>query len=147
MAQNTTTGTTQIATSASGAAAGKTTVVDPVVAKLAGIAAREVPGVHALGAGAARLVGNIREAIGNKDLSQGVKVEVGETEVAADVTIVVEYPEPLQEVAEAVRKSVARTITELVGMKVAEVNVIVTDVHIPGVDDKDADQVEESRVL
>ncbi|GMA28516.1 Asp23/Gls24 family envelope stress response protein [Arenivirga flava] len=123
---------------------GKTTIADGVVSKLAGIAAREVPGVHALGAGAARLVGNIREAIGNKDLSQGVKVEVGETEVAADVTIVVDYPEELQKVAEAVRQSVSRAITELVGMKVAEVNVIVTDVFIPGEDDKD--EAEESRV-
>ncbi len=137
MAQTT---TTDLSTNGSG----KTTIADSVVSKLAGIAAREVPGVHALGAGAARLVGNIREAIGNKDLSQGVKVEVGETEVAADVTIVVDYPEELQKVAEAVRQSVSRAITELVGMKVAEVNVIVTDVFIPGEDDKD--DAEESRV-
>ena len=82
---------------------GTTVIVDPVVAKIAGIAAREVPGVHALGGGAARVVGMVREAIGTADLTQGVKVEVGETQVAADVTIVVEYPLPLQQVANAVR--------------------------------------------
>ncbi|GAA3591201.1 Asp23/Gls24 family envelope stress response protein [Agrococcus terreus] len=121
---------------------GTTTVVDPVVAKIAGIAAREVPGVHALGGGAARVVGAVRDAIGQTDLGQGVHVEVGETEVAADVTIVVAYPEQLQVVAEGVRRAVGRAITELVGMQVAEVNVTVSDVHIPG----DEPEPEESRV-
>jgi uncharacterized alkaline shock family protein YloU len=124
--------------------AGKTVIVDPVVAKIAGIAAREVPGVHALGGGAARVLGNLREAVGAKDFSQGVRVEVGETEVAVDVSIQVDYPEPLQRVASQVRVAVAEAITELIGMKVAEINVTVVDVFIPG-DDED-DTVEESRV-
>jgi uncharacterized alkaline shock family protein YloU len=122
---------TTIASSTTGTV-GTTTVVDPVVAKIAGIAAREVPGVFALGGGAARAVGSIREAIGQTDLSQGVRVEVGETEVAADVTIVVSYPEPLQVVASGVRTAVARAISELVGMEVARIDVTISDVHIPG---------------
>jgi uncharacterized alkaline shock family protein YloU len=126
-----------------GVAAGKTVVVDPVVAKIAGVAAREVAGVYALGGGAARMVGVIRDAIGNTDLGQGVKVEVGETQVAADVTIVVEYPHPLQEVASNVRLAVADAIERLVGMQVAEINVTVSDVHIAGDDDVVTD---ESRV-
>ncbi|SDH59908.1 Asp23/Gls24 family envelope stress response protein [Agrococcus jejuensis] len=133
---------TTVATSTTGIT-GTTTVVDPVVAKIAGIAAREVPGVYALGGGAARIVGNIRDAIGQTDLGQGVRVEVGETQVAADVTIVVHYPERLQVVAEGVRTAVARAITELIGMDVAEINVTVSDVHIPGTED---DAVEETRV-
>lgn len=122
--------------------AGKTTIVDPVVAKIAGIAAREVPGVHALGGGAARVLGNIREAVGAKDFAQGVRVEVGEKEVAVDLQIQVDYPEPLQRVAAEVRAAVAEAITELVGLKVAEINVTVVDVYIPG----DDDDAEESRV-
>jgi len=139
--------TSTVATTPLGAttvATGKTVIVDPVIAKIAGIAAREVPGVFALGGGAARVIGNIRDAIGNTDLSQGVKVEVGETEVAADVTIVVEYPLPLQQVADQVRAAVAAAITDLIGMQVAEINVTVTDVHIPG--DETTETVEESRV-
>jgi uncharacterized alkaline shock family protein YloU len=119
---------------------GKTTIVDPVVAKIAGLAAREVPGVHALGGGAARLIGSVREAIGNTDHSQGVRVEVGETQVAADVTIVVDYPTPLQNVANNVRTAVAEAITELIGMDVAEINVTVSDVHMPGEDTDDEQQ-------
>lgn len=115
-----------------GSASGKTTIVDPVVAKVAGIAAREVPGVFALGGGAARVVGAIREAMGGADLTQGIKVEVGETQVAVDITIVVEYPQPLQAVAGDVRAAVARAIEQLIGMEVAEINVTISDVHIPG---------------
>ena len=119
---------------------GRTVVADAVVAKVAGIAAREVPGVHALGGGAARAFGALRDVVGSTDLGQGVRVEVGETQVAADVTIVVEYPVAISQVADQVRESVAAAIEQLVGMDVAEVNVSVTDVHIPGDDDEDDDQ-------
>lgn len=114
---------------------GTTVIVDPVIAKIVGIAARDVPGVFALGGGAARAFGMVRDAIGSTDLAQGVKVEVGESQVAADVTIVVEYPLPLTEIASDVRRAVATAIEQLVGMDVAEINVTVTDVHIPGVDE------------
>jgi uncharacterized alkaline shock family protein YloU len=125
-------------------ATGSTVIVDPVVAKIAGIAAREVPGVFALGGGAARVIGAVRDAIGTTDLTQGVKVEVGETQVAADVTIVVEYPQRLQVVASAVRTAVAAAISDVVGMEIAEINVTVSDVHIAG--DDDDTTVTESRV-
>ena len=139
--------------------AGKTTIDDTVVSKVAGIAAREVNGVHSLGGGAARevngvhslgggaarAIGAIRDAIGQRDHGQGVKVEVGEKQVAADVVIVAEYPVSLQQVADGVRSSVARALEQIVGMEVAEVNVTVQDVFIPG-DDDDNDDKKESRV-
>ncbi|PZE56296.1 Asp23/Gls24 family envelope stress response protein [Curtobacterium sp. MCPF17_047] len=154
MADTTTTTTTPtvLATSATTSmntgdrgATGKTVIDDAVVSKVAGIAAREVNGVHSLGGGAARAIGALRDAIGQRDLSQGVKVEVGEKQVAADITIVAEYPVPLQQVAEGVRASVSRAIEQIVGMEVAEVNVTIQDVFIPGDDDEDEDK-KESRV-
>ncbi|AZZ56133.1 Asp23/Gls24 family envelope stress response protein [Rathayibacter iranicus] len=131
----------------SGTAQGTTVIDDGVVAKVAGIAAREVPGVYALGNNAARAFGAIRQAVGGADHSQGVSVEVGETQVAADVTVVVEYPVPMQQVANAVRAAVASAITELVGMDVADINIAIVDVHIPGDDKSDKDdESAESRV-
>ncbi|GAA1646953.1 Asp23/Gls24 family envelope stress response protein [Microbacterium flavum] len=124
---------------------GKTVIVDPVIAKIAGIAASSVPGVHALGGGAARVIGSIREAVGAKDLSQGVSVEVGETQVAADITIVAEYPEQLQRVASDVRTAVSDAITQLAGMEITEVNVTIVDVHIPGEDEGAAPEPERVR--
>lgn len=124
-------------------AAGTTVISDGVVAKVAGIAAREVPGVYALGGGGARALGAIRNAMNATDLTQGVKVEVGETQAAADLTIVVEYPIPVHEVAANVRDAVAAAITRLVGLEVVEVNIEVNDVHLPG---DDTDDNVESRV-
>ncbi|MCW2287087.1 Asp23/Gls24 family envelope stress response protein [Leucobacter luti] len=127
---------------------GKTTIEDGVVAKIAGIAAREVAGVYALGGGAARVVGAIRDVLNTTDLSQGISVEVGEKQVAVDVTIVAEYPAALQQVAGEVRAAIYRAMQHLVGMEVTEVNVTVNDVHIPSDDDDAAvAQTQEARVL
>ena len=118
---------------------GETIIENGVVAKIAGIAAREVPGVYALGGGAARAVGAIRDALNSTDLAQGISVEVGETQVAVDVTIVAEYPASLQKVADDVRAAISLAMAEYVGKQAVEVNVTINDVHIPTEDDAPAD--------
>ena len=122
---------------------GTTTIVDSVVARVAGIAAREARGVYDLGGGAARAIGAIRNAINATDQSQGISVEVGEKQVAVDVTIVAEYPVSLQDVADRVRADVIRAVETIVGLEVTEVNVTVNDVHLPS---DDADETVEARV-
>ncbi|MFB2557437.1 Asp23/Gls24 family envelope stress response protein [Herbiconiux liangxiaofengii] len=124
-------------TTTDAASTGKNTIADGVVEKVAGIAAREVYGVHDLGNGAARAIGTIRNAINAQDRGQGVKVEVGERQVAADIVVVAEYPVELQKLADEVRRSVTEAISTVVGMEVTEVNVTVSDVHIPSDDDQD----------
>jgi uncharacterized alkaline shock family protein YloU len=128
----------------SATASGRTVINDGVVAKIAGIAAREVPGVYALGGGAARAFGAIRDAINTTDLGQGISVEVGEKQVAVDVTLVADYPVALQDVADRVRAAIVRAIETLVGMEVTEVNITVNDVHVPS--DDDSDDTVEARV-
>ncbi len=115
--------------------AGTTVIVDSVIAKVAGIAARDVAGVYALGGGAARALGAIRDAMNQTDLAQGISVEVGDTQVAVDISIVAEYPTALQIVADNVREAIYTAIRELIGMQVTEVNVTINDVHIPSEDD------------
>ena len=124
-------------------ALGKTVINDGVVAKVAGIAAREARGVFALGGGAARAFGAIREAVAGTDQTQGISVEVGETQVAVDVTIVAEYPLSLQDVADGVRSNIIQAVETIVGLQVTEVNVTVNDVHLPS---DDADETVEARV-
>jgi uncharacterized alkaline shock family protein YloU len=72
---------------------GTTTIADTVVQKIAGLAAREVSGVHDLGGGAARAFGALRDRIPGASASaaQGVSVEVGEKQAAVDLQILVEY--------------------------------------------------------
>lgn len=125
---------------------GRTTVADGVVAKIAGIAIQEIDGVYALGGGAARAIGTLREKVGQKDLTQGVSVEVGQTQVAVDVTLVVEYPHPLQQVADRARDAVYTAVEDLVGMEVTEVNITITDIHVPSEGDDADDAGREPRV-
>mgnify|MGYP003701250755 CR=1 FL=1 len=118
---------------------GQTTIADPVVTKVAGIAAREVTGVHRLGGGVARALGVVtqRLPVGGDNPSQGVSVEVGETEAAVDLTVVVEYGESIPKVAMQIRENVIRRIEGICGLSVTEVNVAVNDLYIPGDDHDD----------
>lgn len=114
-----------------GAPAGRTVIGDPAAVKIAAIAARAVPGVHALGPGAGRALGAIRDAVGANDPAHGVKVEVGQTQLAVDVSLVADYGFALNALADAVRAAVYDALTELVGLEVIEVNVEILDVHLP----------------
>jgi uncharacterized alkaline shock family protein YloU len=112
---------------------GSTTIRDGVVSKVAGIAAQEVDGIR-MGGGASQAVGSIMSAVpgvGGGSQSQGVSVEVGEVEAAVDLTVTVEYGRVIPRVAEAVRSNVVRRVEDLVGLRVTEVNISVTDVFFP----------------
>lgn len=113
---------------------GRTVIAETAVAKVVGVAVRGVPGVHALGSGASRSIGAIREVVGATDLTQGVRVEVGESQVAVDIVLVAEYGYPLQTLANTVRAGVYSAVEELVGRGVIEVNIEITDVFLPAAD-------------
>jgi uncharacterized alkaline shock family protein YloU len=122
---------------------GTTVINDAVVAKIAGLALRDVAGIHAVGGGAARAFGAIRDAISSTDHGQGVSVEVGESQVTVDLSIVAGYPVPLQQVAEDARAAIIEAIETLVGLQVTEVNVTINDVHLPDeADDTDKADVQ-----
>src|ERR1700744_1623174 len=87
-------------------AQGRTSIADSVVRKIAGIATREVSGVHNLGTGGARTFGAIRERIPGStgpSATQGVAVEVGERQAAIDIDVVVEYGVTIVDLAQAIR--------------------------------------------
>ncbi|MFJ4028898.1 Asp23/Gls24 family envelope stress response protein [Paenarthrobacter sp. NPDC089989] len=113
-----------------GLGTGRTIISEAAVAKVAGIAARAVPGVYSLGSGPSRALGAIRDAVGSSDHAAGVRAEVGETQVAVDINLVAVYGHPLHGVANQVRAAVYRAVEELVGLQVIEVNIEVTDVYI-----------------
>ncbi|WP_235861706.1 Asp23/Gls24 family envelope stress response protein [Tersicoccus phoenicis] len=113
---------------------GTTTVSETAIARVIGVAVRQVPGVHALGSSAARTFGQLREAVGQADHAQGISVETGERQVAVTVTLVAGYPWPLQDIARNVRAAVYDAVEGLIGKDVAEVNVTITDVDVPALD-------------
>ena len=140
-----TTGTT---ISALDSAQGRTTIADTVVSKIAGIAARDVVGVHSLGGGATRAVAALRDRIpgGRTNYSQGVAVEVGEKQAAVDVDIVAEYGVSIADLAAGIRENVITAVERMTGLQVTEVNVVVHDVFVGGEDDDEPAQPEVTRV-
>ncbi|OLR94991.1 Asp23/Gls24 family envelope stress response protein [Actinokineospora bangkokensis] len=127
-------------------AQGKTTIASGVVQKIAGMAAREVSGVHALGGGVSRAFGAIRERIPGAGTvsTSGVAVEVGEKQAAIDLDVVVEYGAGIVELARAVRRNVITAVERMTGLEVIEVNISVNDIHLP--EDEPAEQPATSRV-
>jgi uncharacterized alkaline shock family protein YloU len=113
---------------------GSTSISDSVVSKIAGIAAQEVDGVR-MGSGASQAVGGILGSItggsGGGSQTQGVSVEVGQEEAALDLTLTAEYGKSIPQLAEAVRRNVVNRVESLVGLRVTEVNITVSNVFFP----------------
>ncbi|GHI08709.1 stress protein [Streptomyces cellostaticus] len=112
---------------------GRTTIADGVVEKIAGMAARDVVGVHAMGGGLSRTLGAVRDRVpgGSKSVTRGVKAEVGEVQTALDLEIVVDYGVSIADVARAVRENVIAGVERMTGLEVVEVNIAVSDVKLP----------------
>jgi len=118
---------------------GRTTISDVVVAKIVAMATREVDGVYAMGTGSARMIGAVRQRVPGARASdaQGVAVEVGERQAAADLDLVVEYGISIPDLAAAVRGNVIGAVERICGLEVTEVNIGIDDIHLPGEDDSD----------
>nr|WP_245834055.1 Asp23/Gls24 family envelope stress response protein [Streptomyces aidingensis] len=124
---------------------GRTTIADGVVAKIAGLAARDVVGVHAMGGGLARTFGAVRDRVpggGRSSAMRGVKAEVGEVQTALDLEIVVDYGVSIAEVSRTVRENVVAAVERMTGLQVVEVNIAVSDVKLP---DEEEEEDEEER--
>lgn len=126
---------------------GRTTIADTVVSKIAGIATREVEGVHDVGGGTSRAIGALRERIpgARVNQSQGVAVEVGERQAAVDIDIVAEYGVSIADLAAGIRRNVITAVERMTGLEVTEVNIVVHDVYLDEGDD-DNQEVAGTRV-
>lgn len=101
-------------------------ISDDVVAVIAGVAVSEVPGVYGMAGGFAGGIGEVLS--GKKNLSKGIKVEVGEKETKIDVNIIVEYGTRIPDVAFEIQNRVKKAVETMTGLKVIE-----TNVHVQGV--------------
>ena len=114
-------------------------IADDVVAVIAGVAVSEIPGVYGMAGGFA---GGITEVLsGKKNLSKGIKVEVGEKDTKIDVNIIVEYGTRIPDIAYEIQNRVKKAVENMTGLKVLEVNV-----HVQGVNtefDKDTKKTED----
>lgn len=102
---------------------GRIELSEEIVATIAGHAAREVDGIHALGRSKMLSFGD--------DPTRGVAAEVGAREAALDMQVVIEHESDIREVARELRQSVAEAVNRMTGRKVVEVNLEVIGIHTP----------------
>lgn len=120
---------------------GKISVSESVVTKIAGLATREVAGVHQMGAGASRAFGSLKERIpgsSGPNVTQGVSAEVGETQVALDLDIVIEYGVSIADLGRSIQRNVKQAVERMTGLQVTEINVNVDDVFLGDPSEQDA---------
>lgn len=116
---------------------GVTTIADGVVSKIAGMAAREVPGVH-LGGSASRTAGGLLENVtGSQSNTRGISVEVGRVETALDLTLSLDYGVDIIPTLEEVRRRISERIDTITGLKTTECNITISDIVLPKSDGED----------
>ena len=100
-------------------------IADDVIATIAGKAAMEVSGVYSMAGGFA---GGISEVFGKKNYTKGIKVDNSEKGLKIDVNIIVEYGARIPDVAYEIQNKVKKSIENMTGLTIEEVNV-----HVQGV--------------
>lgn len=106
--------------------AGTITFANDVIAIIAGLAASEVQGVAAMSGG---IYDGVASALGRKNLTKGVKVEVGNEQVAIDLSMIFNYGVAIQGVAKDVQENVKKAVENMTGLQVVQVNVAVVGVR------------------
>ena len=112
-----------------------------VVAVIAGVAVSEVQGVSGMSGGFA---GGITEVLsGKKNLAKGIKVEINDDIAKIDVNIIVEYGSRIPDVAFEIQNRVKKSVENMTGLKVEEVNVHVQGVNTDTVINEKEEKTEE----
>ena len=104
---------------------GKVTFAEDVIATIAFLAANEIEGVEGMSGTA---IEGLTEKLGRKSYTKGIKVEVGNEEVALDIALIVKYGYRIQDVSRKVQEAVKSAIETMTGLKVIEVNITIQSV-------------------
>ena len=106
---------------------GEIKVSDGVIGTIAATAATKVEGVVGISAGV--MDGMVKLLTGTQ-LTKGIRVEMGEEEVAIDIPVIVKYGAKISDIALDVQKEVKSAVEQMTGLKVVEVNVFIEGVEL-----------------
>jgi uncharacterized alkaline shock family protein YloU len=119
-----------------------------VVAKIIGLAVREIDGVHELIDGNGGAFGGLTRLIGGREdrdaVEYGVDLDVEQLEVAVNLRMTMIYGARIPAVTEAVRETIIGRVRELTGLVVKEVNIVVVDLAFPDEAHEDAAGADEA---
>lgn len=110
---------------------GRTTIADVVVAKIAGIIARETEGVYRLVGGGA-LSGLAQRVTGGDGAADaGVHVKVDEQEATISLRLITMYGTSIPQLAQTMRQAIITQVHRMTGLTVTQVDIEVVDLHFP----------------
>lgn len=105
---------------------GEVQIADEVVAMIAGLAATEVEGVASM---AGNITSDVISKLGMKNLSKGVKVDMGET-VRVALALNLAYGYNIPDTSEKVQTKVKNAIENMTGLTVSDVNIRIASVDM-----------------
>ncbi len=115
---------------------GTTEVLPAVVQKVVAFAAREIPGVVDLGNTGTRALGAVRQTLtGNTENVGGVRVELNGDTAVVGLDVAIEYGVGAKELTRGLRRHVPEAVEQIAGVRITELNIVVTDVRLPGGED------------
>ena len=107
---------------------GTVNISEEVVAAIAALAVSEVEGVYGL---SSSFTADLKEMLGRKNLSKGVKLTIEEDVVSVECFVVVTYGAEIPVVAANIQEGVIAAVESMAGLKVKEVNVDIVGISAP----------------
>ncbi|MET3616467.1 putative alkaline shock family protein YloU [Peptoniphilus olsenii] len=104
---------------------GQIMVSEDVIATIATVAAEAVEGVVKV---SSNFKSQVSDILNTKNITKGVKVNIGEKQTVVDVYITIEYGKKIVELSEKVQKAVKDAIENMTDFDVVEVNI-----HLSGI--------------
>lgn len=108
---------------------GNVKIADDVIATIAVVAAESVDGIVEM---QSTFKASVTDMLGVKNLSKGVKVNIGEQEVVIDMFVTVKYGKNIVEICKNVQSKVKEAVETMTGLSVVEINV-----HVSGISMED----------
>jgi len=105
----------------------KIRISEEVIATIAGIAATEITDVASLSSG---FVDGIAGMLGKKSPGRGIKVELKDTQVSIDISVVMQYGCKIHEVAREMQTRVRTVVEDMTGLEVLNVNINILGVSM-----------------
>ncbi|WP_339228084.1 Asp23/Gls24 family envelope stress response protein [Oceanobacillus sp. FSL K6-2867] len=118
-------------------ALGKVEIAPEVIEVIAGIAATEVEGVHAMRGNFAT---GVAERFGKKAHNKGIKVELLDDGVSIDVYVILNFGVSIPQVAQKLQTNIRQTLTNMTALELKEINVHVVGVQMSGREDAEAQE-------
>ena len=106
---------------------GTVQIADEVVAIIASLAATEVEGVSSM---AGNITNELMSKVGVKGLTKGVKVEVFNQQVRAELAVLMEYGYNIPATSQKVQERVKNAIENMTGLTVTDVNIRIAGVNM-----------------